>query len=117
MSTQPEHNMGRVKKLATKAAYSKVAHEKLVETRTKLAGVKAKIRNAIAIGRIDATVQLKNAQRAVDLNLATAEARIEQLRKAGEDNWETLASDVDTAWEDLSKSIKKLVDRFSDIAK
>jgi len=117
MSTQPAQTTSRVRKLATKAAYSKGASEKLVKTRTRLVAVSAKIRNAVAAGRIDATDQLRRAQHAVDLNLATAEERIEKLRKSGEENWEARARDVDTAWEDLSQSVKKLVASFSDIAR
>lgn len=117
MSTQSDQKADSVKLQSTKAAYSKAAHKKLMETRTKLAGVSAKIRNAVATGRIDSTDQLRRAQHAVDLNLATAEARIEQLRKSAGDNWEDLARDVDTAWEDLSQSVKMLVARFSDQSK
>ena len=117
MRAQPEKNADRMKTLSAKAAYSKAANRKLAETKRKLDGVNAKIRNAVSIGQIDATEHLKRAQHAVNLNLLSAERRIEELRKSGENAWTTCADDVDSAWEDLSQSVKKLVARFSDMAK
>lgn len=117
MSSQPEQDTKRKRTISAKAAYSKAAHKKLAETKTKLAGVHAKIRNAIATGRVETSEQLRQAQHAVDENLATAEARVEILRKSGEDTWEAVKDDVDTAWEDLSQSVKKLVARFADGSK
>ena len=106
-----------MKTLSAKAAYSIAASRKLAETKTKLDGVNAKIKNAISIGQIDATETLKHAQQAVASNLASAEQRIDELRKSGEHKWEARVDDVDSAWEDLSQSVKKLVARFSDMAK
>ena len=117
MWAQPEKSADRMKTLSAKAAYSKAANRKLAETKRKLDGVNAKIRNAISTGQIDATETLEHAQQAVATNLASAEQRIVELRKSGEHAWEARADDVETAWEDLSQSVKKLVARFSDMAK
>ena len=117
MRTQVEADADRVKTLSAKAACSKAANRKLADTKRILAGVNSKIRDAVSIGRIDATERFKRAQHAVDLNLWSAEQRIEDLRKADEQSWEAYADDVDSAWEDLSQSVKKLVARFSDMAK
>ena len=106
-----------MKTLSAKAAYSKAAGRKLAETKRKLDGVNAKIKNALSIGHIDASEQLKRAQHAVELNLLSAEQRIGELRKSDEHEWTACADDVDSAWEDLSQSVKKLVARFSDMAK
>ena len=102
---------------SAKAAYLKAANRKLADTKKKLDGVNARIRNAVLIGQIDATEQLQRAQQAVDLNLLSAEQRIEELRKSDELLWELCADDVNSAWEDLSHSVKKLVARFADMAK
>ncbi|MDH3351786.1 MAG: hypothetical protein OEM60_06935 [Gammaproteobacteria bacterium] len=114
MSSRPEQFAKPGRTLSAKAAYSKAAHKKLAETRLKLAGVNAKIGNAIATGRIDSSAQLSQAQRGVDQDLATAEALVDKLRKSGEDAWERARDDVDNAWEDLSQSVKKLVAIFTD---
>jgi len=117
MLTGSGQNAGRRNSTAAKAAHSKAAQKKLIDSKTRLDGVKAKIRNAVTTGRIDANEQLERAQLAVEANLKTVEARLERLRKSGEENWEDLRDDLDTAWEDLSQSIKKLVARFSDGSK
>jgi len=117
MLTQSGQNDGRRNSISAKAAYSKAAQKRLIDSKTRLDGVKAKIRNAVTTGRIDSSEQLKRAQLAVEANLKTAEARLERLRKSGEENWEDHRVDMDTAWEDLAQSIKKLVTRFSDGSK
>ncbi len=112
MQTQPETDADRVRALSANAA-----NRKLADTKRKLGGVSAKIRNAVSIGRIDSTEQLRLTQHAVELDLLSAEQRIEELRKSDELSWEARADEVDSAWEDLSQSVKKLVARFSDMAK
>lgn len=117
MQTLSEQNAAHRTSISAKAAYSKAAHRKLFESRAKLDGARAKIKNAVATGRIEASEQLEHAQQAVESNLHSAEVRLERLRKSGEEDWEALRDDIDSAWEDLSRSIKKLVDRFSDGAR
>lgn len=114
MPTRFEQHVEYRKSVSLKAAYSRTAHRKLSETKARLAGVSAKINNAVRAGRIEGSEQLERAQHAVDANIANVEARLEQLRKSSDCNWEELRADVDTAWEDLSQSVKKLVARFSD---
>lgn len=100
--------------MSAKAAYSRAAQKKLNDSKTKLDIVRARLKNAVAAGRVESNERLVRAQYAVDANLAAAEARVERLRKSGEDGWEELKNDIDTAWEDLSRSINNLVARFSD---
>ena len=104
----------RSKSISSKAAYSRSAGKKLAEAKAKLEGVNAKVRNAIATGKIDRSEQLGLAQQAVELNLATAQAQLSRLRKSDEESWDDLKKDVEDSWEHLSRSIKNLVDRFSD---
>jgi predicted nucleic acid-binding Zn-ribbon protein len=114
MPRRPRQETTHSSKLSAKVAYSKSAQKKLAETRSKLAAVNAQIRSAMIAGQIDASEKLEQSQRAVDVNLAEAEAKIERLRKSDEDTWEAVQLEIETAWEDLSHSVKKLVARFSD---
>ncbi len=100
--------------LTTKATYSKAEHKKLVETRAKLAGVNAKITCAINSGEIAPSERLDRARRAIDVGLAIAEVRLDQLRKSGEDDWMNVSVEVESAWEELSRSIKRLVSTISE---
>lgn len=110
VSDQSQHS----RLISAKANYSRSARKKLIESRAKLNGVNAAIRQAIITGRLKSSDQLERAQRAIEINLAAAEARLEMLQKSGEHGWEELRDQVDSAWEDLSSSIKKLVARISD---
>ena len=103
--------------LSKKITYSRSAQKRLAEARTKLARLQANIGSSTIAGRVRETKQLVLAQRAVEANLAAAECSVEKLRKSGEDSWESLIDEVDTTWEDLSLSIKKLVGRYSDCLK
>ena len=96
----------RKKSIFAKAVYLKEANQKLVDTRTKIAGVRAKIRCAIAGGQIEASEPLARAQCAIEVNLKTAEVSIELLRKSSDECWQDKASGVETALEDLSRAIK-----------
>ena len=104
----------RAMSVSSKAAYSRSTGKKLAETKTKLEGINATIRNAVATGKIEASEQLRLAQQAVELNLATAQAQLSRLRKSGDEGWEDFKTDVEDSWEHLSRSIKNLADRFSD---
>lgn len=102
---------------STKATYSKNAGKRLAEANAKLTGINAKIRAAVASGKLEASEQLKLAQKAVETNQKAAEAHLSRLRKSGEDKWEDFKDDVEDAWEHLNRSIKKLVDKYSDGSK
>jgi len=103
--------------LSKKAVYSRNAQKRLSEARTKIVGVKATIRSAKIAGHLAVTRQLEDAQRAVDANLAAAEASLERLRKSGEEDWQDLSVGADTAWENLSLSINRLVAGYAESKK
>jgi hypothetical protein len=65
-------------------------------------------------GHIVANQQLEDAQRAVEANLAAVKAALARLRKSGETAWNDHARDFDTAWENLSLSINRLVAGYSE---
>lgn len=100
--------------ISEKVAYSRTAQKRLSEAETRLTGVKAKIRSAIASGHIAMTRQLEDALLAVDANLASVKASLDRVRKSGDTSWKECTRDMDTAWENLSQSIKRLVAGYSE---
>ena len=114
MATQFGRPSKHVRSISEKAAYSKKARKKLVESKAKLYDVRAAIKHAIATGSLKSSEKLECAQRAMEARLAAAESRLEALQKSGEEGWEQLGDELDNAWEDLAQSINKLVARIKD---
>ncbi len=105
---------GRLHRVSTKAAYTRAARDKLVASRSRLDGVNAALRQAVATGRLSDGGQLEQARAAMETRFAEAQARLARLQKSGDDNWEALRDEVDNAWEDLAGAIRILVARFDD---
>ena len=114
MSQEQAREARRRTSISEKAAYSRASQKRLSDAKTKLLAVKATIRSASFAGHIIMNRQLDDAQRAVDVNLLAAEASLERLRKSSDEAWKDLTVDVDTAWENLSQSIMRLVAGYSD---
>ena len=114
MTTQFGRPSKHVRSVSAKAAYSKKARKKLVESKAKLYDVRAAIKRAIMTGSLKSNEKLESAQQAMDTRLAAAELRLEALQKSGEAEWEQLRYELESAWEDLSQSINKLVARVKD---
>ena len=114
MTTQLGRPSKHVRSVAAKAAYSRQARKKIIESHAKLDGVRAAIKHAIAAGNLKSSDKLECEQRATETRLATAESRLESLQKSGEDGWEAQRDKLEDAWEDLSYSINKLVARIKD---
>lgn len=114
MSQEQAPETKRRTSILEKAAYSRAAQKRLSETEIRLTGVAAKIRSATTAGHVVVTRQLEDAQRAVDANLDAVKASLEYLRKSSDVAWKEHIRDVDTAWENLSQSIKRLVAGYSD---
>lgn len=108
--TDPAHS----RKVGAKAAYSKEARKKLIESRSKLDGVMTGVRQAITLGRLRPSKQLDLALGAMEINFEAVETRLRELQKSGEDDWEELRVQLESAWENLARSIKNLVARFAD---
>jgi hypothetical protein len=100
--------------LSEKAACSKASHQKLAETRAKLAGMNSRIACAINSGAMEQNDRLDRARRAIEVSLAIVEVRLDQLRKSGDDDWESVRIEVESAWEQLSRSIQRLVTTISE---
>lgn len=103
-----------VRSVSAKAAYSRAARKRFIDSRAKLEGIKAAITHAIESGSLKPSDRLNCEWRAMEVRLTTAESRLEKLRKSGEEGWEDLRYELDDAWEDLSHSINKLVARIRD---
>ena len=114
MSTQYGRPSPHVRSVSAKAAYSKKARKKLVESKAKLYDVRAGIKRAITTGSLKSSEKLESVQQAMDTRLAAAESRLEALQKSGEAGWEQLRDELESAWEDLSHSINTLVARVKD---
>ena len=114
MPQEPASDATRNSSIAKKTAFSRAAQKRLSVLETRLFGVKAKIRSATIAGHIVASQQLEDAERAVEANLVAVRATLERLRKSGEAGWNEHARDVDTAWENLSQSINRLVAGYSE---
>ena len=103
-----------VRSVSAKAAYSRNARKRLVETKAKLYDVRAATKRAISAGSIKSSKKLACLQEAMDTRLAAAESQLEALQKSGEEEWEQLRDELETAWEDVSQLISKLVARIKD---
>ena len=114
MTTQYGRPSRHVRSVSAKAAYSKKARKKLVESKAKLYDVRAAIKRATTTGSLQCSEKLESAQQAMDTRLAAAELRLEALQKSGEAEWEQLRNELESAWEDLAQSINKLVARVKD---
>ena len=115
MPQEPASEATRKSSIAKKSAYSRAAQKRLSVLETRLFGVNDKIRSAKTAGHIVANQQLEDAQRAVEANLVAVRAALEHLRKSGEAAWNDHARDFDTAWENLSRSINRLVAGYSEV--
>ena len=96
-----------------KTAYTRKTEAKLEEAKGKLAVVKAKIKGAVAGGQIETIELLQKAEAEADSQLAKVQRRLERLKSAGNDSWEDLKGGTESAWDDLSKSMKKIAGRLS----
>lgn len=114
MTTPYGTSSPQVKSVSAKAAYSKAARKKLLESKAKHDGMKSAIRRAITMGNLRSSNKLELAQEAIEARIAEAESRLELLRKSSDDGWEEHKKELENAWEDLSHSINTLVSRIKD---
>jgi hypothetical protein len=99
---------------AERTAYSQAAEARLAEIRSILAGINATIRNGVAASRMPPTLDLGQLQRAVLANLDDAQRHLDRLRHSDDAGWESCKVDMESAWEDLSRSIRRLVSVIPD---
>lgn len=98
---------------AERSAYVRSAEAKLAEKRTAFELVKLKVNRAVAAGCIARSDQLMNAERQATGCLLAVENWIERLSAEPGDDWQESRLSTDIALEELSKSVKQMVARFT----
>ena len=114
MTQEPTREPNCRNSIAEKAAYTASTQKKLSEAEIRLTGVRVKIRSATLAGHIVVSRRLVDAQNAVDANLAVLRFSLERFRKSGDSAWMDRSKEVDTAWENLARSLKSLVAGYSE---
>jgi len=87
--------------MSAKASYEKKAEAKFAEAQAQLSALAARAKGAVAGGRKKGERLLKAAQSKHDQALQ----RLEQLKRAGEEGWESLQSTFETAWSELRHAL------------
>ena len=114
MTLQHPTDRAHSRNAATRAAYSEDARKQLIVARSKLDGIAIAVTQAITVGRMKSSPQLDLAVNAMEANFKAAETQLRALQKSGEDDWDALRIQLESAWENLAHSIKNLVARFAD---
>ncbi|MGA7800407.1 MAG: coiled coil domain-containing protein [Gammaproteobacteria bacterium] len=92
----------------TKEAYEQKLESQLNEWKAEITKLKAKA------DRSEADVRLEYQKQIGDLRAKqeTAQAKLDELKRAGEGGWKDLKAGTDRAWETLHNAIKSAVSRF-----
>jgi hypothetical protein len=114
MPSPHSENQTFFRTVSEKAAFSKAARKKLIESKSKLDGVAVAVRQAVETGRLKPSTQLDRAIDAMEVNFRATELQLRILQKSGEDEWDEHRAELDSAWENLARSIKNLAARFAD---
>lgn len=94
--------------METKDAYKARIDAQLKEWSAKIAELKAKAEVAEASAKVEYVNQVE----ALRLKKEKAQAKLDELKKAGDEAWETLKAGVDQAVSDLKNSINSAVSKF-----
>lgn len=94
--------------MSDKKAYEKKQHAKIAEWRADIDKLKAKASQA------NATMKIEYDRKILDLQekVVIAEAKLDELRSAGEGAWEDLKQGVDAAIHDLGEGFKAAASKF-----
>ena len=95
--------------MSNREAYVQKMHAKIDEWSAEIDRLEAKARGAEAHMKIEYERQLEpmRAQR------AQARAKLDELRGASEEAWESVREGFESAWASLSKGFKDAADKFS----
>lgn len=96
-----------------RSAYLRTVEARFAEKRTALELVTRKINKAVAAGRIARSEQLVNAERQANGCVLALENWITRLSSEPDDEWEESRFGTDIALEELSRSVKQMVARFT----
>ncbi len=96
-----------------RCAYVRSIKKKLAEKRTALELVKRKVNRAVTAGRIARSEQLVNAEHKANDCLLAVEGWVARLACELDEEWEDSRLRTDIALDELSKSVKQMVARFT----
>jgi len=91
-----------------KEAYEKKLQAQLDEWSAKIEVLKAKADKVKADARVDYSKQLEELR----IKKNAANAKLAELKKAGDEAWEDLKTGVESAWDSLGKAVKAAAARF-----
>ena len=94
--------------MSLRDAYRQKMEAQLEEQQAHLNVLKAKVKRAVADGKIMAYEELADAEG----KLASAKAKVKELGTASEGAWEEMKGGVDKAWGSLTDSCKKAAEKF-----
>ena len=80
-----------------------------LEDQLKLWG--AKIKEVIAKGEVagmEARIGSRKQAEELKAKIDSAQTKLEQMKSAGSDKWDTFKTDVDSSWQELEDAFKKL---------
>lgn len=88
------------------------AQRHFVEARDKAARICSRIDYAIVQNQIQGSSQLLAAVAQVKASVQIAATRVDQLSQAEADGFDALKTSLDDSWEDLARSMQRVVSRF-----
>ncbi|RMF95739.1 MAG: hypothetical protein D6727_10030 [Gammaproteobacteria bacterium] len=106
------HGFAAVPDQKTRAAFCAQAEQKLQQARLRSELVTARIAQWVKRGRIAPSEQLVKAVQRMDQDFGRADASLERLRSASEDDWQLRRRDWELALDDFTQAIKEAVGRF-----
>jgi flagellar biosynthesis chaperone FliJ len=96
--------------MSTLDAYKQKVEAELELAQAKLVTLKAEAGNAAADAQIKYAEQIDHLENGV----ASAKAKLSELSTAGEEAWEHLKDDAESAWQSLSVAVKNATAKLKD---
>jgi len=96
--------------MSKREEYIEQMKAKLDEWNAEIAELEAKARQAEAQGRQRYLDHLENVKSKRD----EGQRKLEEIRSASGDSWETLKTGAETIWEDVKKTLKETRDAFNE---
>jgi len=90
-----------------KELYQQKVEARLEELKAEISRLRAQASGASA----DAQLEINKQIDALEDQLAEGESKLAALAAAGEDSWESIKEDIDTAWQSLQSALRDAVSR------
>jgi chromosome segregation ATPase len=94
--------------MSTREAYRDKLAAQIEEQRAKIDLMKARAKQALADGKIDASQEIDVAEQKLD----AAKAKLHELGSASDEAWESLKGGCEEAWSSFKEAWGKAVDKF-----